>query len=300
MNNRGEVIAPFIEALPEEARSAIPEDIAKDPAFASFKDIKDVFAAAKTGSKPWFDNLPDDVKADPNVSKYKTAEEFARGHQSVVKLVGQKGVIIPKDDAPQAEKDAFLNTLGRPEKPEGYKFTPVEGLHPSIKVTPESEAWYRGLAHKAGLTQAQADMVNSEYMKATNAAIMQREGVEQKELDTAITELRREWLQDYDVNLKMVNRFIAKFGPKDAIDHFNGRDPVVLKTLANAAKLMSEDNIAKFGASDLSANAGQVKSQIKEITERILKTDTSAPEYNQLVEQRTKLYEILAEQNQDA
>jgi hypothetical protein len=258
-----------------------------------------VFAAAKSGSKPWFDNLPDDVKADPNVSKYKTAEEFARGHQSVVKLVGQKGVIIPKDDAPQAEKDAFLNTLGRPEKPEGYKFAPVEGLHPSIKVTPESEAWYRGLAHKAGLTQAQADMVNSEYMKATNAAIMQREEAETKEMQSAETALRQKWGAEYDQNVTMAKRFIAKFGPKGAVDHFDGRNALVIETLANAAKLMSEDNIAKFGASDLSANAGQVKSQIKEITERILKTDTSAPEYNQLVEQRTKLYEILAEQNKD-
>jgi len=229
-----------------------------------------------TPSSTWIDSLPDDLKADPNVSKYKTPEEFVKGHINVVKMVGAKGIIVPKPDAPQEDQDKFYNALGRPEKSDNYKLTPIENKN--ISITPESEKMYKDIAHKAGLTNKQADMVQQEYAKMMGITIEQNIKEHDQVKKESETKLRQEWGAEYQKNITLAKRFVEKVGGKEVVDAFGdlGSNVSVLKFLANAGKMMSEDSISRLGVSSLETTAADAQRKIDSV-----RGNKSHPYYNE-------------------
>jgi len=179
--------------------------------------------------------------------KYKTIGEAFKGGAEVEKLVGAKGVIIPGEKATPEEWDKFHNTLGRPEKPEGYKLSPIENLHPELKITPEVEGGFKALAHKHGLTGKQADGLYKEYFGMISNSLTKRDEKSMADKHAAETALRTEWGGEYDSNLNKAKRLIEKFGGANARESFGelGNNPQVLRTIANIAKKFSEDGFIK-------------------------------------------------------
>lgn len=192
--------------------------------------------------------IPSDKYADnPNVSKYKTVGDLIKGHSEVVKLVGAKGVILPGENAKPEEIEKFYNSIGRPEKPEGYKLSPIENLHPELKITPEAEAGFKALMHKHGIPAKQADGLYKDYFSMVSSSLTKRDeqmGVAKHEAEK---ELRANWGPDYEKNLNSAKHLIEKFGGPNAREAFGdlGNNPAVLKTIANIAKKFSEDGFIK-------------------------------------------------------
>lgn len=192
--------------------------------------------------------IPADKYADnPNIAKYKTIGDLVKGHGEAVKLVGAKGIIVPGEKATPEEWEKYYNSTGRPEKPEGYKLSPLENLHPDLKITPESEAGFKALMHKHGLTTRQADGLYKEYFGMISGSLIKRDETMQASKHEAERTLRTEWGAEYDANLAKTKRLIEKFGGADAREAFGelGNNPKVLKTLAGIAKRFSEDGYIK-------------------------------------------------------
>ena len=246
--------------------------------------------------KPWFDSLPDSLKTDPNITKYKTLDEFASGHVNAVKLIGQKGVIIPKPDAPQEDIDKFYNTLGRPEKADGYKLSAVENLHKSIQVTPEAQKAFFDQAHKLGLTNAQADNLNKWYMTVMSQVLTNQDKSNDDRLKEVGTKLQQEWGKDYQQNLTLANRFLEKFGSKDIAEKYLGEsaDPELIKVVASAAKAFSEDSVQSVGFSTLAASSGEAKRRINEIMNNPKHAywDGDNPEHGEWIGENGKMREL--------
>lgn len=188
-----------------------------------------------------------EVYKDHPIGKYRTLGEAFKGYGEAQKLIGAKGVIIPGEKATPEEWDRFHNSLGRPEKPEGYKLSPIENLHPELKITPEVEAGFKSLAHKHGLTGRQADGLYKEYFGMISQSLTKRDEKSMADKHTAETALRTEWGGDYDVNINKSKRLIEKFGGANAREAFGelGNNPIVLKTIASIAKQFSEDGFIK-------------------------------------------------------
>lgn len=253
----------------------------------------------------WIDSLPAEIKTsipeefakDPNVTKYKDVGEFVKGHINLSKLVGAKGVIIPKDDAPPEEMEKFYNALGRPEKAEGYKLSDVKDLHKGITVTPESKGWYQGIAHKYGLTNAQADGINQAYLSALSQAISNDEKSQGEAIKQAETALRQEWGDKFDANKALATKAVLKIGGQEVVDAFGdlGQNPVVLKFLAKVGGLISEDTLERMGSSNQGGDKEQAKQKIAEMESNkdhpLWKQDD--PKHAEAVAERKKLYEIL-------
>jgi hypothetical protein len=282
-----------IEATP------LPETFLEDQDVAGFKTVEELVAdykatKTKASSIGSIDTISEDVRKDPNIAKYKNIDELAKGHLETVKLVGRKGVIIPGENATQEEKDKFLNSLGRPEKPEGYKFTPIDKLHPEIQITPESENVFRGVAHKLGLTQAQTDNLNNWYLGAMSAMLNQRDEKAVNETKAAETALRQEYGGEYEQNINLAKKLVTKFFGKEGAEAFGdlGRKPSVLKGLVALGKKMSEDAVNHGELSDLTTTTVDAKKKIEQITEEILKTDSNDKNYRKLLKERDALYEI--------
>lgn len=193
--------------------------------------------------------IPETYKDSP-VAKYKTVGELAKGYTEAQKLIGAKGVILPSEKATPEEVDRFYNTLGRPEKADGYKLSPLENLHPELKMTPETESAFKALVHKHGLTAKQADGLYKEYFGMISGSLTKRDESLNASKHEAEKELRMSWGPEYDKNLNSAKRLIEKFGGANARESFGdlGNNPQVLKTIANIAKKFSEDGFVKGDA----------------------------------------------------
>jgi len=232
----------------------------------------------------FIDALPEEVKtqfsaediADPNLTKYKTLPDFIKGHKSAVSMIAAKGVILPKDETDTEGWDKVFNTLGRPDKPEGYKFTEIKGLHPEITVTPESLKAFTDFAHKNGFTNKQVDVLNQWYMGNVNQMLLARDKAFNEDKEKGTIALKNEWKGDYDKNLAVAKTLVEKAGGKELIDAFGdlGNKPAVLKFLANLGSKFSEDTIKNIGLTP--KGTGKAQEQIDAI-----KSDKKHPYWNQ-------------------
>jgi hypothetical protein len=145
----------------------------------------DAFAVLDEGTRGWL-----------QTKGYADVSALAKAAQEGEKLLGN-AVRIPGKDATPEEREAFLNKLGRPEKADGYQFTPPKDLPEGLPYDGERAKAFAGVAHKLGITQEQAaglhdwfmaDSVNAfNGMGEANAAAMQQKA-------TAETEkLVKEW-----------------------------------------------------------------------------------------------------------
>lgn len=112
------------------------------------------------------------------------------------KLVGNS-IRVPGADATDEERNAFLNKLGRPEAADKYEFKAPEGLPEGFEYDGKVEAAFRDIAHKAGLTQAQAAAVRDWYLGAAGEAfggqVEAAKAAQSQRADKATEELVKLW-----------------------------------------------------------------------------------------------------------
>ena len=257
-----------------------------------------VGAGADAGN--WFDSLPEPIKTIPDITKYKTAEEFRKGYDNKNELIGRKGVIIPTEKSTPEEVNSFFNTLGRPETPDKYKLSTLEGLHPEIKITPETQKMFFETAHKFGLTNKQADDLNKWFLSSVSANLTARDKAYNENVQKSMAQLKGEWGGEYEKNLTLAQRMVKTFGGNEAMVAFGdlGNDPSVLKFLANIGKRFAEDSIDKMGVSDLTTSSGDARKQINSIKTDVNNANYKAfwnesdPRHDEVVKLVSKLYEV--------
>lgn len=267
--------------------------------------------AGEGGVTPsWLDSLPEEARTDPNITKFKTSEDFYAGYKNQVEMIGKKGIIVPDANSTPEDKEKFLNALGRPSTQDGYKLETPQGLHESIKVTPESTAAFNAMAHKHGLTNEQANGLNQHLMQIVNQATVDMEKRDNDAVQVAETALRQKWGADYDRNKSLVSDGIMKVGGQEAIDAMGGENglgnnPVVLDTLAKILSQLGEDaisNIAFKGTSEGNAEgnetAEQAQVKVKAMNEDKSNEwnkslwDEKDPKHKEAVAERNRLYKI--------
>ena len=124
------------------------------------------------------------------------AKALAKHAHNQEKLLGS-AVRIPGKDATDEERNAFLNKLGRPEAADKYEFKAPEGLPEGFEYDGKVEAAFRDIAHKAGLTQAQAAAVRDWYLGAAGEAfggqVEAAKAAQSQRADKATEELVKLW-----------------------------------------------------------------------------------------------------------
>jgi len=197
----------------------------------------------KTQAVPeWLATVKDKKLAEnETLRRFKDVDSLAASHVELRSKLGANPVSIPDEKAPQEKWDEFYGRLGRPEKPEKYEFSKVEGIEPHA----ETESAFRVQAHKLGLTQKQADGLNrwvGELAKTHAETGLQahNKAVEEAELG-----LKKEWGKDFDGNLVIAQKALHRFGGKDLGERLKAKgldgDPVVVKFFHALGKATGED-----------------------------------------------------------
>lgn len=202
--------------------------------------------AAGAAPQDWRASLPPDIRDAPTMGRFDAPEKLAKSYLELESLVGRKGLIPPTDkDGPEVHA-RFRAALGVPEKPEGYDLKAPEGL-PDGLWSDDAAQGYAALAHKHGLTPAQAQGLAAEFM-AMQAQAMPNPGEAMKAAETT---LRQEWGAAYGAKVEHANRALRQFGGEDLVDLMAatglGNDPRVVKMMAAIGEAMAEDTPAGMG-----------------------------------------------------
>ena len=199
-------------------------------------------APVETGQAPsedWKASLPEDIRDNQLIHNANSIESLAKTAIHAQSMIGADKLAIPGKWANDDDWNNVYTKLGKPEDAQGYKLEVKEGT----QVDKDIESWYRGLAHKAGLNDRQANTIFQEYMakeaelKAANAP-PSPEDVEIIKGEAEIA-LKKEWGKAFDTKMNEAKGVLTEFAPKDFDQLLTkdgvplGNDPVFIKTLAN-------------------------------------------------------------------
>lgn len=233
--------------LPEWVGTTFPEDVRTSPDYA-----------------PLF--TPDKDNNPPDMAKHKTPADFLKAYKGLNELAGRKGVIVPNEKSTPEEWNKYYAALGRPDKPEGYKLTMPEKLHPSIKVTPEGQKKFFEAAHKIGLPNQMADQLNQWYLSDLSAQITQAETAQAEAAKAADAKLHETWGAKYDENSKVAELAFNAFG-KDKLHPDSMKDPAIREVFYQIGSKISPDTMAALfeGGGQGGDGGGDVDKQIAAI-----------------------------------
>ena len=184
------------------------EEAAKAAEAAAAAAAEAAAAAAAAANETWQSKLPEDLKANETLAQFKNDENMipmpitmAKSYVHSRSLIGADTIKMPKTDE---EWETHYTALGRPETAEQYLMQFAEDVNPALQDSLKKDAtWFRGVAHKFGLTDKQATNMFKEFTKyssdtyTTNMAGMETEGI------NAEMQLRTEYGSAYDAKREL-------------------------------------------------------------------------------------------------
>lgn len=160
-------------------------------------------------SPGWLAGLPADLRDNEAFKSHRTVGDFAKAHLATAEkaksLEARLSNSIPRlsENATQEERDVYFNSLGRPEKAEGYEFA-------EDKANPETMLPWKKDFHELGLTKAQAKGLKDKWDARLNALVDKHNADIQKMNTEAESKLKAEWGDKYEANVQLAQRFWKK------------------------------------------------------------------------------------------
>lgn len=232
--------------------------------------------------------VPDDYAGKGWAEKIKSQDDVWKLLDNSQSLLGKR--VMPPDDAPQEEWDNFYKNIGRPEKPDEYNFSDVEGL-PEDFDPAEFQQQARQIMHEAGLNKKQADKLYQLYLKSElETANKNREAIQQhqealyKEFDEITGKIFDGKFEEVSAKAQsfIKNNLPEELIPVVADLQDNPKAFAAVIALADKAQKEISGIKAKYGAEDnlnTGAQAGGVDKDavLKQLTEAKVRAKTADP-----------------------
>ena len=258
---------------PEE-QSEKPKDVAQQPETTS--EVKEtVLAEATTEQKEaepkvinFKDLIPEKYKEEKALSNFVSMDDFVKSYLSAQRLVGANKVAIPNKMATDEDWEEVYSKLGRPAKPEDYKYSFSEE-----EINQDQLKTFNETAHRIGLLPKQAERIIKFYNEMNTQAEVDNQKMFEAKQTEAMTDLKKEFGPTYTKRLdqakklatetlgnEMLNNTVLKDGTRlgDSVE--------VIKAFSMLADKLSEDEIIK-GEGTGYQTASEIEKEISELTE---------------------------------
>lgn len=223
-------------------------------------------APAAEAPPEWMGDLPDDLKSNATLARFKSVEDLGRGFIETKKLATSK-LSIPGEGATADQWNEVWTALGRPESADAYDVKtielPVDAPAEQRAALAEATKPFKEFAHKLGLLPDQVTAL-SQFDLDRNAAWFAK-GEEE------VGALKEKLGKDYEPKLAAANKAYAQlFGDgREAIDLANELDRKVgsaglLKGMMRLAEMMGEHHLVE---NDEVPGFGEIKDAEAKLTE---------------------------------
>lgn len=232
-------------------------------------------AAAKPAetTTSWRDSLPEDIKANPTLSKFETVEGMAKSYVNLERMLGGEKVPIPKDGDQEAW-DRFYKAGGRPDAPEQYGFKAPEKLPEGVQYSAELDKQLAGIFHKQGLNSKQAAGVREELMGIVSKGAL--ESLEKVKADQQANEaaiqkaeetLKSEWGSAYEARMRVAGAAIREHLRPEFIALLEesgiANNPIVVRNMYDMGVKMSGEQ-ELLGKADMLQSPSDIDAAIAE------------------------------------
>ena len=208
-----------------------------------------------TVAKSWKEAIPEELRNDPNISKFTELEALAKSYVNATRMIGQDKVAVPNNNSTEDQWNEVYDKLGRPESAEKYQLDVKSDIVPldegAIKQFAEN-------AHQLGLNNKQAQGILEFYKNSMEGSAQQSKIDNETAQANAEQELRKEWGSNYENNIKKAGSIAkANMNPEDLDMELKdgtrlGDHPAIIKGFANIANLMSEDKLVSTESENVS------------------------------------------------
>ena len=210
---------------------------------------------APTVAKSWKEAIPEELRNDPNISKFTELESLAKSYINATRMIGQDKVAVPNNNSTEDQWNEVYDKLGRPESADKYK---LEVKSDTVPLDEGAIKSFAENAHKLGLNNKQAQGILEFYKNSMESSAHQN----QIDMETAQAqseqELRKEWGGNYEANIKKAGA-VAKANMDATILDMQLKDgtrlgdhPAIIKGFANIANLLSEDKLVSTESEGMS------------------------------------------------
>ena len=240
-------------------------------------------------AKSWKEAIPEELRNDPNISKFTELEALAKSYVNATRMIGQDKVAVPNNNSTEDQWNEVYDKLGRPESADKYK------LEVKSDVVPLDESAIKQFAenaHQLGLNNKQAQGILEFYKDSMEGSAQQSKIDTETAQANAEQELRKEWGSNYEANIKKAGS-VAKANMNPEILDMELKDgtrlgdhPAIIKGFANIANILSEDKLV----STESENVSQGTDYEAEISKIVNDRDgpywnKSHPDHDKIVQQ---------------
>lgn len=183
-------------------------------------------------------------------SRYTTPQEFVKSHIELRKSFDNR-IPVPPQDAKPEDWGKVYDKLGRPAKPEEYKFADKFVDFELDETDKTYRDGMRPVLHRVGLNQWQVNELEKAQVEQIKLARDSQIANRSRAVETAQKSLKAEWTSDFDRNIKMANTTLATYGRDDAKNlaaltlsdgSTLGANPAFIKMLARIGSERAEDD----------------------------------------------------------
>lgn len=210
------------------------------------------------GTPPAFDwakvkeSLPEDIRGDKSLEPITSLEGLAKSFIHSQRAMGKEKISIPDKHATPEDWGQVFRRLGTPEKFEDYKMNLSEGVKMDDAVLKKVSE----IAHSKGILPWQMEAVINGFHEAAKGMQEQQTATAQANFQKQVDSLKSAWGKEYEAKVKEANAAMHFLLPDTAdqqalVDAGFGSNPAVLRLLANARKLMSDDQLLGSGSGSL-------------------------------------------------
>ena len=206
-------------------------------------------------AKSWKEAIPEELRNDPNISKFTELEALAKSYVNATRMIGQDKVAVPNNNSTEDQWNEVYDKLGRPESADKYK------LEVKSDVVPLDESAIKQFAenaHQLGLNNKQAQGILEFYKDSMEGSAQQSKIDTETAQANAEQELRKEWGSNYEANIKKAGS-VAKANMNPEILDMELKDgtrlgdhPAIIKGFANIANILSEDKLVSTESENVS------------------------------------------------
>ncbi len=225
----------------------------------------------------WREFISEDLRVNESLAKFTTLDGLAKSYLNAESMIGKDKIVVPSTDE---EWETVYNTLGRPEKPEGY-------------VVENAPDGFKEAVHKIGLTANQAQAVAKWHGELASTA-KAKEDSDTEDLKNKVNlELKNDWGEKYAGNVVVAKRVITENSDDGFMDFLEtsglGNDPRMIKFLHKVGSLSGEDNLEN-GDGEATQTPEQLKEEINGVMATPAYQNKDDPNHDITVQKVSRLF----------
>ncbi|MBF0189117.1 MAG: hypothetical protein HQL50_14435 [Magnetococcales bacterium] len=243
----------------------------------------------------WRQKLSRRLRHDPTLEPFPDITSLAEAYRAKANTLDREQLDLPRSDA---ERDALVNRLGRPDTPSGYELPDVSHAE-DLAPTPEDLDAFRKTAHELGLTQAQMSGLYDWHAKTQSDALNAMKTEQEIARHSEENALRGEWQGRFDQQAETARRTMHALCNDETRTWLTEsgleRDPRLMRLFSKVAQRLEtarrpqQRDAAPLDSDQKSLVTTSLKQQIAEIMAKPGYQDASAPDHAVLVNKAYRL-----------